>query len=559
MSNIVKKNVMSNNNGESKPIKEIFSGSNFYKVPEYQRPFFWKKDNFEQLIDDLIREYTENPKDSYFLGTAVFHINEDENINYIVDGQQRITTLIILFACLRDSIGDESFKSQLQDKIMQKENLVDGIPQKERIEVREENIFTETILTVGGTLKELDYKQLKEPEKRYIDAINIFRDRIEKIAQPELIKLTQYINQQAVMIVLHANTFNHAFRLFTIVNDRGRQLRRIDVLKAKNLSFILEDSKRKGIADDWENWETDLGEDTFEGLLYLIRFIYLEEKPYTDLLEEYEKKILGGAKPKIKWGVDFFKSVFKYAELYSKIFEDGDYFEHNKNAKKINSLLHIMKSEFKSNDWRACLMQYIDRFGDENIEDFLYKLELKFLEGVIAGLSKDARTTAFGQIMNDINTAKSTKEVLQSKSLDSDAELMRCELKKDLYGRSFSKYILLRLELLSVEDDTEHKFIAKSIEHVLPQTITGTQWEDWFTEQQKSEWVNKLANLVILSKSKNSSAKNLSFEEKKVKYLKPKVTGFPCSVQVTSYAEWKMSDLENRQKELLEKVLKNVF
>ena len=235
------------------------------------------------------------------------------------------------------------------------------------------------------------------------------------------------------------------------------------------------------------------------------------------------------------------------------------YFNQNKLANKINSLLHIMKSEFKSNDWRACLIQYVDKFKDEIINEFIYKLELKFLEGVISGLSKDARTTTFGQIMNAINIEKTAKDVLNSSSLNCDTAKMTTELEKDIYGRSFSKYILLRLELLSIEDDTEQKFIAKSIEHVLPQTITGTKWELWYSEAQKTEWVNKLANLVILSKSKNSSAKNLSFEDKKVKYLMPKVTGFPCSVQVTAYSEWKVSDLEKRQNELLKKVLKSVL
>ena len=550
---------MSNHNGESRPIKDIFAGSNFYKVPEYQRPFFWKKDNFEQLVDDLIREYTDHPNEEYFLGTAVFHRKEDENIYDIVDGQQRITTLMILFACMRDYLEDNEDKEFFQQMIMQKEQRMASIPKKVRVEVREENVFDKMVLTPGGTSEIIDEKQLSEPEKRYIVAIKVFRETFEKLTHSDLVGLAKFINTKAVLIVLHATTFNHAFRLFTIVNDRGRQLRRIDVLKAKNLAEIREERARVKIAEEWQDWETNLGEDAFEGLLYLIRFIHLEEKPYTDLLEEYEKKILGGPKPKIKWGIDFFKTVFKYAELYNKIFEDGYYFNGNKYANKINSLLHIMKSEFKSNDWRACLIQYVEKFDDEKIESFLYRLELKFLEGIVVGLSKDARTTAFGQIMNAINKEKSSKDVISSSSLIFDEEKIKKELGKDIYGRSFSKYILLRLEVLSIEDDTEQKFTAKSVEHVLPQTITGTKWENWFTEPQKTEWVNKLANLVILSKSKNSSAKNLSFDEKKVKYLKPKVTGFPCSVQVTTYSEWKVSDLENRQSDLLEKVLGSIF
>lgn len=559
MGNIAENNIMSNHSGETQPLNKIFSGSNFYKIPEYQRPFYWKKDNFEQLISDLIRECNENPNDEYFLGTAVFHWKDSEKIFDIVDGQQRITTLMILFACFRDVLTAVEDKDFFQQMVMQKEQRMADIPQKLRVEVRGKNIFSDKVLVEGGTLSVEDSEQLTEPEKRYVTAINVFREKLKSLTQLELEKLAKFINTKTVLIVLYANTFQHAFRLFTIVNDRGRQLRRIDVLKAKNLAQIPTERRRIELAEEWQDWETDLREDTFEDVLYLIRFIFLEEKPYTDLLEEYEKKIFGGEKKYLKWGEDFFKTVFNYSDLYNKIFEDGDYFKNNPNANKIGGLLHIMKSEFKSSDWKACLMQYVNKFKEQNIGEFLSKLELKYLEGVITGLSKDARTTAFGEIMHDINTGKKASDVIASNSLVIDLAKMKKELGGDLYGRSFAKYILLRLELLTIEHTSEHKFEAKSIEHVLPQTIVGTDWVTWFTEVEKKEWVNKLSNLVILSKSKNSSAKNYNFEDKKTKYLLPKVSGFPCSIQVTSYKEWKPADLQKRQSELIDKALLSLF
>lgn len=81
--------------------------------------------------------------------------------------------------------------------------------------------------------------------------------------------------------------------MFTIINDRGKQLRRIDILKARTISPDLINSEliRNSIAKTWEDHEKMLGEEEFENVLYLIRFIYLEEKPYNDLLFEYEEKI----------------------------------------------------------------------------------------------------------------------------------------------------------------------------------------------------------------------------------------------------------------------------
>ena len=114
----------------SQKFGKIFSRPNFFVVPVYQRPFSWDKDHFEDLVDDLVSADWEN---EYFLGTMVLHENEGPDIYDIVDGQQRITSIAILFACLRDLIQCNDFKQDLQEKIMQKKNVVEGIPERVRI------------------------------------------------------------------------------------------------------------------------------------------------------------------------------------------------------------------------------------------------------------------------------------------------------------------------------------------------------------------------------------------------------------------------------------------
>ncbi|MEK6589095.1 MAG: DUF262 domain-containing protein, partial [Nitrospinota bacterium] len=89
---------MKNLDGKKIVIKDLLSREYFYRVPEYQRPFSWEEENFQDLIQDLIDA---EKGQEYFLGTVVLHWKERENVYDIVDGQQRITTLMILFACLR--------------------------------------------------------------------------------------------------------------------------------------------------------------------------------------------------------------------------------------------------------------------------------------------------------------------------------------------------------------------------------------------------------------------------------------------------------------------------
>jgi uncharacterized protein with ParB-like and HNH nuclease domain len=97
-----------------------------------------EESNFQDLIDDLI---SANGRGQYFLGTLVLHKKSEKNTYDVVDGQQRLTSLLILIACIRDLIEDQQYKKNLQGKIVQEENKVDGIPEMPRISVKDRQTF----------------------------------------------------------------------------------------------------------------------------------------------------------------------------------------------------------------------------------------------------------------------------------------------------------------------------------------------------------------------------------------------------------------------------------
>lgn len=546
---------MENIQAEKKELKDLLNREFFFKVPEYQRPYSWDEEHFTDLIQDLI----DAKKDQeYFLGTIVVH--KKDGVNDIVDGQQRLTTIMILLACLRDLIKDEGFKASIQEKIIQKENIVDGIPQKVRIEVKDREIFNELVIPENGTKTPKDEDNLVEPQWRYVTAIRIFTERLKNFSQEDLQEFTKFLSQKCILIYLSTNTFEDAFRLFIIVNDRGKQLRRIDILKANNISptVIKSDAVRNSLSQKWEDWEKNLGGETFEQIIFLLRFMLIGEKPQNDLLVEFEEKIF--KKGIVAKGEKFIDLVCEYASMYSDIFEDYTFFDSHASKVRINSLLYIMDTEFKSNEWKAVLLLYLKKFKQKNIESFLSKLEMKYLEGWLSGSSKDIRIVGFGNIIKVINTAKKADEVTNSDTLKVDEQTLLSKIKEDIYNSQYCKYILSRLELLSSENDVEKKIKAKSIEHVLPQNPKdGSQWLKDFTDEQRKYWINRLANLVLLSKSKNSSAKNYDFDEKKNKYLKSKVSDYPRSIEVLGFAKWTPIELQNREAELMKNVLSDIF
>ena len=546
---------MNNLEGKTEVIGKIFSSDFFFKVPDYQRPFSWDEDNFVDLIDDLISAQSEQ---QYFLGTLVLHQKELKNHYDVVDGQQRLTTLLILMAVLRDLIADDTFKKQIQGKIVQEQNKVDGIPEKPRIEVKDRAIFRELILNNNGTNTKKKITDLSEPEVRYLHAIKIFKEKVDKWTQQEIEKFTQFVNQKCVIIYLSTSTFDDAFKLFTIVNDRGKQLRRIDILKAQNISpdAVVIPATRVKISQDWETLENDLGETTLESILHLIRMIFIKEKPQEDIFNEFEKRIF--KKGLISKGEDFVDVVKKYGDLYRKIFIDKDYLdEKDANFIKFKSLIHIMDIEYESSEWRACLLFFADKFKGESFYEFLLKLEKIFLESWVAATRKDERFGIYAAILKKIELANTTNDVLKNISYDND-KILRAIRSNNFYGSRYAKYFLLRLEILASEHDVYKEFNAKSIEHIFPQNPkSDSNWSKDPDFKEHKTVVNNIGNLVLLSKGKNSSASNNEFSIKKEKYLKTRVSDYPRSIQIISEDDWSIAKIKKSNQEIANIILNN--
>lgn len=525
------------------PIGKILDQNSFFRVPSYQRPFSWDDDQFADLIDDLALA----PRDKdYFLGTIVLHrVGEDGNYD-IVDGQQRLTSIVILLACLRDRIDSEKHKSAIQSKLIQNENVVDGIPQKDRLEVKDVKPFRDRITTVGGTLLPLDAVTPTEPERRYLKAIEIFGSKILELTQVEREALVQFISQKCVVVFLSTTTFDDAFRLFTVVNDRGKQLRRIDVLKSLNISpdVVAKDTVREKLARDWENLENEVGEGVFESVFHLWRLILLKDKPQGDLVKEFQDRIFG---KQLQKGGKFILGIFEFVNLYRSAFLERDVInEDGLERNKFRSLMFCMDTEFKASEWRACVLLFLKKFEGNGIYRFCLAIEKQYLELWAGATRKDERYEVYAGILGRIESAKTVDEAINAIKFDSKKILAMVQ-NKNLYGAGYCRYVLLRLELLASEHDVEKSVLAKSIEHVLPQKPEiGSEWLKVHDITKIGTYVNSVGNLVLLSKGKNSSASNLEFAEKKTKYLKPRVSDYPRSIQILEEDSWTPGVIEKR-------------
>ncbi len=531
----------------------------WFLIPEYQRPYVWTPDNVSDLLEDLWFAYETNPDDEYFVGALVLKkITESSFDEYeVLDGQQRLTTFALMLKVLEGKTEEESTKEAIRESLFQKAMPVRRIPERRRIVYKirgSSDKFLSEFISNGHRTPDKDISI-----KNMINAINTIEDFFSN--RVDIDNFIDFLFNKVVFIYVATEDREDAFRLFTILNNRGVPLTNADILKAINIGEI-EKSEKHQIAEEyakkWENIQNDLGND-FDRFLEFIRTILLKERARKSLLEEFEDKIY--KMNKLKKGKDTIDLIDKYYRIYTKVidFSPSDEPLSRKSKQENNAyknLIIIMKTALPSTDWIPPLLHFYNKFGDELLFEFLKRLEFKFSSDWILYLTPTQRIENMNRILKKIDNSKTAIDLLE------DKEIFRVnidELKKafegDVYGKRFTKYILLKYEYL-IQDNSQFigNYLQISVEHILPQNPPeDSKWKEWFSDEEIEKYKHKLGNLVLLNRRKNSSLSNLDFNEKKKKYFSGSLSLFPSINYIMQKKEWKKEDIEARSGEIVEK------
>lgn len=538
-------------------IKEVFK--QWYCIPNYQRPYVWEKDQIIDLLDDIHIACEKDKESDYFLGSLV--LKETKNKDYIeydvLDGQQRLTTLFLLTAVIRDLTDNEQRQNTCHESIFQKGNSDDNIPERLRLifEIRHDvkEFIDEYIKQKNGTtsIKIEELAQSKSADKSVFNmanAILYMRAYLQEQIRQNAIFLDEFFpffRNKVILIYVASQNLDDAFRMFTVLNNRGIKLRNADILKADNLSLVKEKDKQQEYAKNWEKIENYFG-DEFDNFLSHLQSILTKQKASLTLLKEFENNIF--AKNKLTKGNNFFDFVNKYKKHYEDLFENNGNLE-------LKNLLTLMKVGFESEIWIAPLLRYYNKFGKENLLQFTKKLNNKFASDWISGLTPTIRIINMNNIIDMIDTLDSCDELLNQDCFAINKQEILTFLQTDMYGKRPTRYILLLLNYLyhSHEQPFNTPRVI-SVEHILPQNPkSDSQWVQDFDNEQREKWTNKLGNLIILSRRKNSSQSNLDFAQKQQKYFKGNVE-LGRSANIMACTTWKIDDVQKNHNETLAKL-----
>ncbi|UBK88278.1 DUF262 domain-containing protein [Clostridium perfringens] len=563
-------------------IKDLLSNKFLFEIPDYQRAYSWTKENLKQLVEDIWESVELNKArgnkefdqyEPYFLGSIVLCSKEYKDdgcgIYDVIDGQQRLTSIIMLIAAIRDLIDNEEYKKVLSDLIYQKPNVLMGIKESIRVKARgkEEEFFKKYILTNGGTelVKDLDMEELSEAKQNMVNAIEVFRDSFfneeGELLEEKLNEFIVYLLQKVVLVVITTESFTSAFRLFNVINARGLPLTDSDLLKSENLR-VMNPEIRKEYTDIWESHEQDLGKEKLDQIIGFMRTMKLKNKVEESVYEEFSKKIFRNEPEYL--GVNFVNHLTAVKALYDKYIIDGNLEGVSEEEKSYyKNLINIMREFLPYDDWMAAVIRFAEKFNDDKLVlEFVKALEKRLVIDWVNGNSFADRLNRVYGILEAIEEKYSLEEIKEAPVFLYDLERTTAYFENalndiDFYSKGrmmIPKYIFVRLDMEKRANEVLDYSDKIMIEHVLPRNAKEAYWKDNFSADQRRNWANKFGNLVIITGAKNTRANNKPFAEKVEQYLSKK-SDFAITKEVLELSDWNMDSLKDRHESLVNRAL----
>ncbi len=245
--------------GKEKSIRMLLENARF-SIDYYQREYKWQAKHLQELIEDLTEKFTESYEEgdersaiqnyeNYFLGSII--LCEKNGNKYIIDGQQRLTTITLLLIYLKNHLNNEKQKSKISNLIFS------DVYGKESFNIDVED--RKDCMNALFTGDSFDITNAKESIRNIIERYNEISNLLPNDFDEEvLIFFSDWLLQNVYLVEITAYTDEDAYTIFETMNDRGLSLNPLDMLKGFLLASITDTDKRNKAVDIWKNWSEKL-------------------------------------------------------------------------------------------------------------------------------------------------------------------------------------------------------------------------------------------------------------------------------------------------------------
>lgn len=520
---------------QQKELFELFSGNQRYEVPMYQRNYAWKAEQVTAFLDDL-KTAVDNAEDHFF-GSVVLLAPEKNNAPYsIIDGQQRMTTFVLLIAIIRDQIAEfgntsvmvngmpVNLDSYTTSLLRSEANLDLRFDSNNRLK----DLFDRYVLlepaaagrkhfTPGGTGLSSDEKKITVDLRRSFFIIkNWLREYLLPVAgdddeiKSRIYKLLMTVRTGAKLLRLVVDNEDDAFLLFETLNDRGLRLTPSDLLKSFTLRRINDGDPVATAEEALEQWDEavdTLGDYPFTKFL---RHYLLSVQPkkvqvskifnmFKTRINEYDEVGAGGALRNLH-------ELSEGAKQYASLLNEG-----GTEDAKLNKV--IARLNLLSETHRVLLLRALHfRFQPDQVRELALALEVLAFRWIITGgnaqeiesfyqdranelKSDDAAVLA--EIITKIIAKAPSDEAVHGAILQNPASRVSDHqfylLQKLNYGLTGVELAWVRKQL-HIEHLAPQKPLADAgwFEHVAPKSSTDPE------EKVYDDFLNQWGNLTLL-------------------------------------------------------------
>ncbi len=574
---------------EDKTIKSLLISGSQFSIPRFQREYSWDKKNYQEFIDDmlncLIIKEGKLESTSYFLGTMLFigdysDNQDDDKSIYVVDGQQRITTITILFSALSDrfrDINEDILSKQIFKYIMNEDddgNEIRILESKTHypyfsfyIQDRFKKDIQETSTEEEECIKEAFiylYDKLEDKKLRTYLKKKIGSDEVDKLEYVEILKAIRDQVLGTSFISISTSDKENANMIFEILNAKGKKLSYVDLIKNK----IFETVDEKGSADfaevKWANIKDILNSrNESVGLATYYRHFWVStytKSSATKLYDDFQKEIKPKSRDRYKqFLLELEVNAIDYVKIINPRREDYD---NRKEYFWLVQSLNILLNYFNIVQVRIALLALFrvkekDLVSTKKFKDTILFLEnFHFAYNAIVSQRANKFETIYSKFAIQLRQSKDKTEAhdlidkLLIKPLDdlfpdnhqfSKGFISLTYTKKDSPSNLKTKYAIQKLN--SFFEGTEIFSDLGSIEHILPETINENSLN--------------IGNLILLEEELNGQAGNLRYPDKRTIYLKSSYKWINQFVE--NNEKWSEEMIKLRASELSEMYYREIF
>jgi hypothetical protein len=548
--------------GEQHPVSEVFSERYAFVVPPYQRPYAWTTEHASELYDDLLGYLGDSAVsveelNPYFLGSIVL-IKGDRPEAQIVDGQQRLITLTILLAALRAVVPAE-YAESITRRLYEPADPLNNIPARYRLRPKERDAaFFQQFIQSENAIQRMQgqlHTELTESQRNMYENATLYLRLLREMPEERRVRLAQFLAQRCLLVVVSTPDLSSAYRIFSVLNDRGLDLSYADILKAEVIGQLAEVEQNEYTLR-WEQVEESLGREAFNDLIGHIRSIYRRTRRRGDILDSFRQDVIPALHNSRRL-ID--EALAPYGSAFYVILNAAYEHQDTALAAKINQTLRWL-NRIDNSDWVPLALMYLHRHHDqpEKLARFFADLERLAASLMIRRQYANKREQRYWRIQAIIRQGADLADP------DSPLQLTpheREETIQTLGGEVYlmpapsRNYLLQRLDSALAGSGATYDQKVITVEHVLPRNPPAkSEWTEWFPSPAlRARWTQKLGNLALLSRVKNMQAENYSFAVKKKTYFATKdgVSPFALTTQALREQEWTPQVVERRQRELI--------